>query len=76
MPESKKQRAARERNHLILRLRGAAGVFGAARYQRNEPGVRNAAALGLQAIDSILAAMGAETEADRKARMQKEHLDA
>ena len=72
---TKAQREATARNHLILRLRGATGLFGAVCYQSGDLASVKAARDAQKLIDFILTRMGAETEADRKERFRKEFLD-
>ena len=72
--QTKKQKAARERNHLIMRLRGAASVFQVIQYKFDDLQSIKAADSGLREIDFILNRMGAETEADRKQRYIREFL--
>lgn len=88
--ETTRQKMSRDRNHLVMRLRGASSLFrtfGAANYHgaRYCPPYKMSNESDLKArvvakeiswkIDEILELMGAETEANRIKRLRKEMME-
>ena len=73
---TQKQREAQKRNHLIMRLRGTCSVFEAVMHTSGDLASIGTASECINAVDVILTRMGAETEADRRQRYQRELHDA
>lgn len=69
-----RQKKSRERNHNIMRLRGAYQLFRGLQYHENI-NIRKIAKAACMVIDSILSEMGAEPEDIRRERINKELLE-